>query len=123
VLTFNELYDRVEALASVLRGEGIVAGDRVAAFLPNISETIIAMLATTSIGAIWSSCSPDFGVAGATDRFGQIEPKLLFAVDAYFYNGKVIDCRDKIKAIRENLPTVQTTVLVPFFESEGREAR
>ncbi|MFT5012089.1 MAG: acetoacetyl-CoA synthetase [Dinoroseobacter sp.] len=122
VLTFNELYDRVEALASVLRGEGIVAGDRVAAFLPNISETIIAMLATTSIGAIWSSCSPDFGVAGATDRFGQIEPKLLFAVDAYFYNGKVIDCRDKIKAIRENLPTVQTTVLVPFFESEGREA-
>jgi len=122
VLCFNELYDRVEALASVLRGEGIVAGDRVAAFLPNISEAIIAMLSTTSIGAIWSSCSPDFGVAGATDRFGQIEPKILFAVDAYFYNGKVVDCHDKLKAIRENLPTVRTTVLVPFFESDGREA-
>lgn len=122
VLTYGELYDQVEALASVLRGEGIVAGDRVAAFLPNISQTIIAMLATTSIGAIWSSCSPDFGVAGATDRFSQIEPKILFAVDTYFYNGKVIDCHDKLQAIRESLPTLQTTVLVPFFESEGREA-
>tara|TARA_R110002072_G_scaffold7773_6_gene41570 strand:- start:15 stop:1979 length:1965 start_codon:yes stop_codon:yes gene_type:complete len=121
VITYKALFDQVEALATVMRAEGIVAGDCVAGFLPNISEAIVAMLATTSIGAIWSSCSPDFGVNGATDRFGQIEPKLLFASDAYYYNGKIVDCHEKLSAIRESLPTLTMTILVPIFASDQRE--
>ena len=120
-ITYRALFAEVEQLASVLRAEGLVAGDRVAAFMPNTIETIVAMLATTSLGAIWSSCSPDFGVNGATDRFGQIAPKILFAVDAYLYNGKTIDCHEKLQKIRKHLDSLETTVLVPFFDSPGRD--
>ena len=90
-ISFRELYEQVSCTAQALRGMGVVAGDRVAGFMPNMPETVIAMLATASIGAIWSSCSPDFGVQGVLDRFGQIEPKVLFCVDGYFYTGKTHD--------------------------------
>ena len=83
-LTYNELFDQVSECAAGLRQLGVVSGDRVAGFMPNIPETIVAMLATASIGAIWSSCSPDFGINGVMDRFGQIEPKVLFGCDGYF---------------------------------------
>jgi acetoacetyl-CoA synthetase len=120
VLTYTELFSEVEKLASAFRAEGLGVGDRVAAFMPNSIETVVAMLATTSIGAIWSSCSPDFGVAGATDRFGQIEPKLLIAVDAYRYNGKIIDCHNKLQSIREQLTSLEATIIAPFFSSPHR---
>ncbi|HUP95770.1 MAG TPA: AMP-binding protein, partial [Burkholderiales bacterium] len=87
-LTYAQLYDDVSRLAQALREAGVVAGDRVAGYVPNMPEAVTAMLAATSIGAIWSSCSPDFGVQGVLDRFGQIEPKVLFAADGYFYGGK-----------------------------------
>ena len=90
----DALRDTVARVAVSLRASGVEKGDRVAGFLPNCPEAIIAMLATTSIGAIWSSCSPDFGTHGVVDRFGQIEPKVLFAANAYFYNGKICDSRD-----------------------------
>src|SRR5690554_3616288 len=113
-VTYAELYQQVAALASRLKGLGMVAGDRVAGMLPNCIETIVAMLATTSLGAVWSSCSPDFGVQGVLDRFGQIEPKVLFTVNGYYYNGKTIDIGDKVAAIHAQLPTVETLVVVPF---------
>ena len=90
-LSFDELRDAVAGVAAGLKRAGVVKGDRVGGYLPNCPEAIIAMLATTSIGAIWSSCSPDFGVTGVVDRFGQIEPKVLFTANAYFYNGKRFD--------------------------------
>ena len=89
-VTYAELYAEVSRLSQALRAAGVMPGDRVAGYLPNVPGTIIAMLAATSLGAIWSSCSPDFGVQGVLDRFGQIEPKVLFAADGYFYNGKSI---------------------------------
>ncbi|MCH7741747.1 MAG: AMP-binding protein, partial [Proteobacteria bacterium] len=98
-ISFAQLYESVARLAIALRREGVVAGDRVAGFMPNIMETVIAMLATTSIGAIWSSCSPDFGIKGVLDRFGQIEPKILFAADGYFYNGKTCDSLQRLTEI------------------------
>jgi acetoacetyl-CoA synthetase len=103
-LSFRELCDEVSRLRQALQAEGVTQGDRVAGYLPNMPETIIAMLAATSLGAIWSSASPDFGVQGVLDRFGQIEPKVLFAVDGYYYNGKEIDCRDKIRDVMAKLP-------------------
>ena len=90
-LTYRELYDDVARVAAALRLAGVGVGDRVAGFMPNMPETIIAMLAATSIGAIWSSCSPDFGVNGVLDRFGQIEPQVLFCADGYRYAGREID--------------------------------
>jgi acetoacetyl-CoA synthetase len=93
---------------------GVGPGDRIAAYMPNIPETVIAMLATTSIGATWSSCSPDFGARGVLDRFGQIEPKILFAVDGYFYNGRTHDLRDRIAELRAGLPSLEQLILVPF---------
>ena len=87
-LTFDELRTEVAAVAAGLAARGIASGDRVAGFVPNCPEAIIAMLATTSLGATWSSCSPDFGVSGVVDRFGQIEPRILFSADGYRYNGK-----------------------------------
>ncbi|MEO1020274.1 MAG: acetoacetate--CoA ligase, partial [Pseudomonadota bacterium] len=118
-LSFAELYRKVEALAAGLRAQGIVAGDRVAGYLPNIPETIIALLATSAVGAIWSSCSPDFGVRGVLDRFGQIEPKVLFTVDGYHYSGKRLDIRDKIEAVRQDLPALQHVVIIPFLDPEA----
>jgi len=113
-LTFDELRTAVAGVAAGLKRAGVASGDRVGGYLPNCPEAIIAMLATTSIGAIWSSCSPDFGVNGVVDRFGQIEPKVLFTADAYFYNGKRFDCLETVAQIVRAIPTIERTVVVPF---------
>ena len=113
-LSYRELHDQVSRLARSMRKMGIVKNDRVVGFMPNIPETIITMLATASIGAIWSSCSPDFGIKGVLDRFQQIEPKLIFAADGYLYNGKTIDCLSKLKNILTYLPSIKKTIIVPF---------
>ncbi len=119
-LTFNELYHQVAAVSAWLKQQGIKKGDRVAAYLPNMPETIVAMLATTSLGAIWTSTSPDFGEDSVIDRFGQTEPKILFCVDGYFYNGKIIDVRSKVKRIQSSLPTLQNSIEVSLVGlSEG----
>jgi len=111
-----DLKASVSRVVSALGAQGVKRGDRVAAYLPNMPETIIAMLGTAAIGAIWSSCSPDFGVQGVIDRFGQIEPTVLFAVDGYWYNGKVIPVLDKVAAIAERLPSVKSVVVVPYLQ-------
>ena len=116
-MSFDELRRSVAEIAEGLRQAGVARGDRVGAYLPNCPEAIIAMLAATSIGAIWSSCSPDFGVNGVVDRFGQIEPVVLFMADAYFYNGKQFDCIDTAAAIVAAIPSIETTVVVPFADS------
>ncbi|NQU66626.1 MAG: acetoacetate--CoA ligase [Candidatus Marinimicrobia bacterium] len=113
-ITYKELYLSVAQAAKAMRELGIQKGDRVAGFLPNIPETIIAMLATTSIGAIWSSSSPDFGINGVLDRFTQIEPKIIFAADGYFYKGKTFDTLEKLKSIVSNLPSVQKVVIIRY---------
>jgi acetoacetyl-CoA synthetase len=112
--TYAELHDEVGKLAHALREAGVSAGDRVAGFLPNIPEAVIAMLATTSLGAVWSSCSPDFGINGVVDRFGQIAPKVLFTADSYGYGGKRFDCLEKIRGVLEQLPSVQKLVVIPY---------
>ena len=113
-LSYGELYDQVSVTAQALRDLGLEKGDRVGAYLPNMPEAIIAMLAATSLGAIWSSCSPDFGVQGVLDRFGQIEPKVVFAADGYHYNGKTHDSLGKVAEILGSLPSVERTVIVPY---------
>jgi acetoacetyl-CoA synthetase len=113
--TYQDLYNRVAQLAKALRNEGIKPGDRIAGILPNIPETIIAMLATTSLGAIWSSCSPDFGVSGIADRFNQITPRILFVCDGYTFNGKIFERLDQVDALLKELPSVQKVVLVPYL--------
>ncbi|MBL8481940.1 MAG: acetoacetate--CoA ligase [Rhodocyclaceae bacterium] len=113
-LSAAELYAEVARFAAGLRAAGVGAGDRVAAFMPNMPETIIAMLASASLGAIFSSASPDFGVQGVVDRFGQIEPKVLVAVDGYYYNGKTVDCLGKLADVVAAIPSVQHTVVVPY---------
>lgn len=113
-LSYAELYERVGQWTQVLRGLGVGVGDRVAGYLPNMPEAVVAMLATTAIGAVWCSASPDFGVQGVLDRFGQIEPKVLFAADGYFYGGKAFDGLEKLRAIRAGLPGVIRTVVVPY---------
>jgi acetoacetyl-CoA synthetase len=110
----GELHDQVHRVAEGLRRLGVKKGDRVAGFMPNIPETIIAMLATSSIGAIWSSSSPDFGIKGVLDRFSQIEPKVIFAADGYYYNGKRFDSQEKLQGILSQLPTVGKVVMVNF---------
>ncbi len=114
-LGFDELYAEVSRTAQALRALGVSPGDRVAGFLPNMPEAIVAMLATASIGAIWSSCSPDFGVQGVLDRFGQIEPKVLFCVDGYRYAGKSHDTLARIGEIARQLPSLQRVVVVPYL--------
>jgi acetoacetyl-CoA synthetase len=111
-LTYSELYDQVASVAHWLRSKGLVAGDRVAAYMPNMPETVVAMLAATSLGAVWTSTSPDFGEDSVIDRFGQTEPRFLFTVDGYFYNGKKIDLSAKLKAITAALPSLEGTVQV-----------
>jgi acetoacetyl-CoA synthetase len=113
-LSRDQLREQVAAVAAGLRAAGVGKGDRVGGFLPNCPEAVIAMLATTSIGAIWSSCSPDFGVNGVVDRFGQIEPKVVFAVNGYYYNGKICDTRDTLAGVVESVSSIECTVLVPF---------
>ena len=115
-LSWAGLRAEVARLARALRAEGVGVGDRVAGYLPNIPETVIAMLATNSLGAVWSSCSPDFGEQGVLDRFGQIEPKVLITVDGYRYGGKALDIRDKVKAVRAGLPTLRRVLVVPFLD-------
>ena len=111
-----ELTAAVSRFAQALAAQGVGAGDRVAAYLPNMPEAVIAMLATASLGAVWSSCSPDFGVQGVIDRFGQIEPKVLVTVDGYWYNGKAISIADKLVDIVARLPTVEKVVIVPYLD-------
>ena len=113
----KELFDEVSRVAQAMRAKGIVAGDRVGGYMPNMPQTIIVMLAAVSIGAIWSSCSPDFGVQGVLDRFGQIEPKMIFVCDGYFYNGKAHDILEKTSEILRHLPSVEFTVVVPYCHS------
>ncbi|NIA31957.1 MAG: AMP-binding protein, partial [Actinobacteria bacterium] len=115
-LSYGELYDQVARCADALKAQGVNKGDRVAGFMPNRPETIIAMLATASIGAIWSSSSPDFGIKGVLDRFSQIEPKVLFAANGYFYNGKTFDSLEKLNGILDQLPSVEKVVIVAYTE-------
>ena len=114
-LSFAELYDAVSRLAQMLAASGVGQGDRVAGYLPNIPETIVAMLATASLGAIWSSCSPDFGIDGAAERFGQIEPKVLFAADGYHYAGKAIDTLDRARELTMRITSIERLVIVPVL--------
>jgi acetoacetyl-CoA synthetase len=109
-----KLYAEVGRAQAAMRGIGVGVGDRVAAILPNCPEAVVAMLATSALGAIWSSCSPDFGATGILDRFGQIEPKLLLACDGYFWKGKSVDMSSKLQEVIESLPTVSVAVLLPF---------
>jgi len=117
-LTYSELHDRVARLARSMREMGIRKGDRIAGFMPNMPETIIAMLASASIGALWSSCSPDFGIKGVLDRFGQIEPRLIFTADGYWYNGNPFNSLERISEILRDLPTVEKVIVVPYVEEE-----
>jgi len=117
-LTWGELRRQVAATAAGLRGLGVERGDRVAAYVPNIPEAIVAFLATASIGAVWSSCSPDFGPASVVDRFAQIEPKVLFAVDGYRYGGKDFDRRGVVAQLREAMPSLERTVVLPYLSAD-----
>ena len=117
-ISYNQLYRQVARLANSLRAMGIQSGDRIAGFMPNMIETVVAMLAVTSIGAIWSSCSPDFGIKGVLDRFGQIEPRILFTADGYFYNGKEFDSLKRISEIIKELPSIEKIVVVPYKDME-----
>ncbi|HWC90435.1 MAG TPA: acetoacetate--CoA ligase [Pirellulales bacterium] len=112
--TYRQLDAEVAQLAAALAAAGLEPGDRVPGFLPNTLETVVAMLATTSLGGVWSSCSPDFGTAGVIDRFGQIEPKFLFAAGGYRYAGKWFDLTERIAAVRASLPTLARTIVVPY---------
>ena len=118
-LSYAELYLEVARTAAAMRDLGISTGDRVAGYLPNIPETVVAMLAATSLGAIWSSCSPDFGVAGVVDRFGQIRPRLLFCADAYSYNGKKHSCLEKVAEITRQVPSIERVVVIPHIAPSG----
>ncbi|MCE2981301.1 MAG: acetoacetate--CoA ligase [bacterium] len=113
-LTYAELHHEVSRLQQALRAAGVGVGDRVAGYVPNIPGAIIAMLATASLGATWSSCSPDFGPQGVLDRFGQIEPKVLIAADGYFYGGKTIDVMPRVAEVVSRLPSVHRTVIIPY---------
>ncbi|MBY6205964.1 acetoacetate--CoA ligase [Halomonas denitrificans] len=127
-LSWRELNGQVAAVAARLRALGIEPGDRVAGYLPNLPETVIAMLGAAAVGAVWSSCSPDFGVRGVLDRFGQIEPRVLIVAAAYRYNGKTHDCMARVRELLPELPTVEQVVIVPHAEpgvdpaSAGRPA-
>ena len=116
-LSFADLYLQVAKVQAHMRDCGVSEGDRVAAFLPNHPAAIIGMLAATSIGAIWSSCSPDFGKQGVLDRFGQIEPKMIFVVDGYYYNGKAHDTIERVKSFLDDLPSIENIVMVEYIQS------
>jgi acetoacetyl-CoA synthetase len=121
-LTFADLFGAVTSFATALRREGIQPGDRIAGYVPNMPEAIIAALGAAAIGAVWSSCSPDFGVQGVLDRFGQIEPRILVAADSYLYAGKTHDCLPRIAEIVRALPTVQRTVVFPYVTGGSPDA-
>ena len=113
-LSFRQLHDAVSMVAQGLRAAGVSTGDRVAGYMPNMPETVVAMLATTSIGAIWSSASPDFGVQGVVDRFGQIGPKVLFSADGYFYGGRRFDSVGRLASVAARIPSIERIVVVPY---------
>ena len=114
MLSWRELREAVAAFAAALRAAGVTAGDRVAGYLPNLPETIIAALGAAAIGAVWSSCSPDFGVQGLVDRFGQIEPRVLVSADGYGYGGKTFDSLGRVREALRQLPSVERLVVVPY---------
>jgi len=118
--SYAELYSAVARTAAALRSAGVEQGDRVAGYMPNLPESVIAMLATTSIGAIWSSCSPDFGIDGVVDRLSQIQPGVLFCAAAYSYNGKTHDCLDKVRGIVKSISSIETTVVVPYVNPDAK---
>ena len=123
-INYAELYSYVASCAEGLKKLGVKKGDRVAGFISNIPEAIIGMLAATSMGDIWSSASPDFGLQGILDRFSQIKPKILFAVESYQYNGKIIDCREKIEKIEENIPEIENVIVVSrFYDFSSEEEK
>jgi len=117
-MTYRELYDEVARVAAPLKAAGVKAGDRVAGFMPNMPQTIIAMLAATSLGATWSSCSPDFGIKGVLDRFGQIKPKVLFTANGYSFKGKKFDSLGRVSDILKEIPSVEKVIVVPYTEPE-----
>jgi acetoacetyl-CoA synthetase len=117
-LSHRELYEAVSRFAQALKAQGIKPGDRVVGYMPNMPETVIAMLATTSMGAVWSSCSPDFGVKGVLDRFGQIEPKAMILADGYFYGGKQFDSLGKAREIVAALPSLERVIVVPYTRED-----
>lgn len=114
--SYAEIYTAVMQLSSTLRSFGVSKGDVVAGFLPNIPETLIAMLATTSIGAIWTSCSPDFGINGVLDRFGQVKPKVLFTADGYLYNGRLNDSLSRVAQIAQSITAIQKIIVIPYMQ-------
>ena len=118
VVTYAELHSETARLAAAFRGVGVLAGDRVAGFMPNLPETVTAMLAATSLGAVWSSCSPDFGLQGVLDRFGQIEPKVIVTAAGYQYNGKTFDCLERTAEIARQIPSIEQVIVVPYVVSE-----
>src|SRR3954466_8277326 len=115
ILTWGEVREQAARIATGLKRLGVEPGDRVVAYLPNIPETMIAFLAVSSLGAVWSSCSPDFGPRSVVDRFAQIEPKVLFAVDGYRYGGKDFDRREIVDGLRGEMPSLEHTVLLPYL--------
>ncbi len=117
-LTFAQLHDQVSLWQQALQRADVGEGDRVAGYMPNLPETIVAMLAATSLGAVWCSTSPDFGALGLLDRIGQIEPKVLIAADGYYYGGKKIDCLDKMREVQAQVKGLQRTVIVPFINKD-----
>ncbi len=116
-ISYAELYEQVHRVAEALKKTGVKKGDRVAGFIPNMPEAIIAMLGAASIGAIWSSSSPDFGIKGVLDRFSQIEPKVIFAADGYYYKGRKFDSQEKLKGILHELPSVEKVVLINYTDT------
>jgi acetoacetyl-CoA synthetase len=114
-MSYSTLYNQVAKTAAALKHEGVMPGDRVVGFMPNMPESIIAMLAAASLGAIWSSCSPDFGIKGVLDRFGQTRPKILFSADGYFFKGKRIDSLERIGGIAQEIPTLEKIVVVSYI--------
>jgi len=117
-VTYTELYNEVARVAKALKDAGVQVGDRVGGFMPNMPQTIIAMLASTSIGAVWSSCSPDFGIKGVLDRFGQIKPKILFTADGYYFKGRKFDSLERVTDILKDLPTIEKVVVAPYTEQD-----
>jgi len=117
-VSWEELSRNVGSVANALRALGVKPGDRVVAYMANLPETVIAFLACASIGAVWSSCPPDFGTSSVIERFQQIEPKVLFAVDGYQYNGKEVDRRSVLSELQQALPTLHTTVLLPYLSKD-----
>ena len=118
-ITYAELYDEVARLTKSLKAAGVTVGDRVVGFMPNMPQTIIAMLAASSLGAAWSSCSPDFGIKGVMDRFGQIKPKILFTANGYSYKSKQINSLERIRKILDQIDSIEKVVIVPYTLQEA----